>query len=168
MHTHFFEMNFHDPAPSSLNLQSAHECTQWFAYRQHVMFTNFSLYILDIMNNSITLTALYSIYQLKASHDGVKCHYLSYVLRVNTTATDKGCRDRQTDIHTCVILKVCDNDCTAMGTRMAPSYANLFMGFLHSAIEKPSLWLCFINDIFLLWPHGPNSLAQFLECLNGS
>ena len=41
---------------------------------------------------------------------------------------------------------------TAMGTHMAPSYANLFMGFLeqdflHSAVEKPSLWLRFIDDI---------------------
>ena len=38
--------------------------------------------------------------------------------------------------------------------------------FLHSAVEKPSLWLHFIDDIFLLWPHGPNSLTQFLERLN--
>ena len=54
---------------------------------------------------------------------------------------------------------------------MASPYANLFMSlleqdFLHSAVKKPSLWLRFIDDIFLLWPHGPNYLTQFLECLN--
>ena len=60
---------------------------------------------------------------------------------------------------------------TAMGTRMAPSYANLFMDqleqkLLNSEHYKPSLWLRFINNIFLLWPHGPESLFTFLEWLN--
>ena len=58
-----------------------------------------------------------------------------------------------------------------MGTCMALSYANLLMGylqqkFLGSQLDKPSLWLRFINDIFLLWPHGPDSLTAFLEQLN--
>ena len=60
---------------------------------------------------------------------------------------------------------------TIMGTRMAPSYCNLFMGFIEQdfldfIVEKPSLWLHLMDDIFLLWPQGPNSLTQFLECLN--
>ena len=60
---------------------------------------------------------------------------------------------------------------TAMGTRMAPSYANLFMGsleedFLNSEDSKPDLWLRFIDDIFLLWTHGHDSLLLFLERLN--
>ena len=60
---------------------------------------------------------------------------------------------------------------TAMGTHMAPSYANLFMGhleqkFLNSEPYKPSLWLRFIDDIFLHWPDGPDSLITFLERLN--
>ena len=60
---------------------------------------------------------------------------------------------------------------TAMGTCMAPSYANLFMGnleqkFLGTQLDKPSLWLRFIDDIFLLWPHGPDSLTNFLKQLN--
>ena len=59
----------------------------------------------------------------------------------------------------------------AVGTHMAPSYANLFMGhleqdFLGSQLDKPSLWLRFIDDIFLLWCHGPNSFTAFLEWLN--
>jgi len=43
----------------------------------------------------------------------------------------------------------------AMGTRMAPSYANLYMGsleedFLNSEDSKPDLWLRFIDDIFFV------------------
>ncbi|XP_053372926.1 uncharacterized protein LOC128546436 [Mercenaria mercenaria] len=42
---------------------------------------------------------------------------------------------------------------TAMGTRMAPTYASLFMGklesdFLANTTVKPSLWLRFLDDIF--------------------
>ena len=60
---------------------------------------------------------------------------------------------------------------TAMGILIAPSNANLFMGyleqdFLNSELDKPSLWLSFINDIFLLWPHCLGSLTTFLEQLN--
>lgn len=60
---------------------------------------------------------------------------------------------------------------TAMGTRMAPSFANLFMGllersFLNSQTLKPFIWLRFIDDIFLLWQHGNESLSTFLNNLN--
>ena len=41
---------------------------------------------------------------------------------------------------------------TAMGTKMAPSYANLFMGFvekdlLERCLKKPLVWFCYIDDI---------------------
>jgi len=60
---------------------------------------------------------------------------------------------------------------TAMGTRMAPSYANLFMGlfetnFLSSKSLKPLAWFRFIDDIFFIWQHGLESLIHFLEKLN--
>lgn len=60
---------------------------------------------------------------------------------------------------------------TAMGTRMAPSYANLFMGKLEQAFLKtqkvqPDCWFRFIDDIFLLWTAGIDSLNQFLQELN--
>ena len=53
---------------------------------------------------------------------------------------------------------------------MAPSYANLFMGsleedFLNLEDSKPDLWLRFIDDIFLLWTQGHDSLL-FIESLN--
>ena len=48
---------------------------------------------------------------------------------------------------------------TAMGTCMATSFANLFMGrFEQQAIEnapfKPPVWKRFIDDGFMIWSHG--------------
>src|SRR5436190_13191713 len=62
---------------------------------------------------------------------------------------------------------------TAMGTRMAPSYANLFMGlfesrFLSKQKLKPLKWFRFIDDIFFIWQHGVESLNEFLNNLNSS
>jgi len=60
---------------------------------------------------------------------------------------------------------------TAMGTRMTPSYANLFMGrletqYLNSTSLEPFTWLRYINDIFLICTHGQESLETFLQNLN--
>ena len=48
---------------------------------------------------------------------------------------------------------------TAMGTHMAPSYANLFVGkFEEQAIDisvlKPFIWRRFIDDIVMIWKRG--------------
>ena len=58
-----------------------------------------------------------------------------------------------------------------MGTRMAPSYANLFMGkFEQQAIEnatyKPFVWRRFIDDIFMVWTEGEEHLKTFISYLN--
>ena len=47
---------------------------------------------------------------------------------------------------------------TAMGTKMAPQYANVFMAnleenFLQNTHNKPLIYLRYIDDIFLLWTH---------------
>ena len=60
---------------------------------------------------------------------------------------------------------------TAMGTGVAPNYANLFMDrFETKALEnwplKPSLWLIFIDDIFMIWTHGEDNLNKFITYLN--
>ena len=44
---------------------------------------------------------------------------------------------------------------TAIGTRMAPAYANIFMHDLESRLldlapVKPFLWLRYIDDIFMI------------------
>ena len=60
---------------------------------------------------------------------------------------------------------------TAMDTRMAPSYANLFVGnFEQLAIEnaplKPFVWWRYIDDIFIIWTEGEHNLKTFIDYLN--
>jgi len=60
---------------------------------------------------------------------------------------------------------------TAMGTCMAPNYANLFMGkleksFIETQEFKPYIWYRFIDDIFMIWLHGPDKLNNFILALN--
>ena len=60
---------------------------------------------------------------------------------------------------------------TAMGTKLAPSYANLFMtkfeqDHVYTYHLQPTLWKRFINDIFLIWPHWMDSLLEFIQHLN--
>ena len=60
---------------------------------------------------------------------------------------------------------------TAMGTKMAPSYASIFMGQLEKHLlgtcdYKPVLWLRFLDDIFLIWNHSEEKLVEFLENIN--
>ena len=60
---------------------------------------------------------------------------------------------------------------TAMGTRMAPSYANIFMGKLEQQLlartrKGPPIWWRYIDDIFVLWNHGEESLNSFVEEIN--
>ena len=62
---------------------------------------------------------------------------------------------------------------TAMGTRMAPSYANLFMGFLetdllNSSPDKPLVWYRYIDDVFFIWTHGREKLDEFLNFCNNN
>ena len=58
-----------------------------------------------------------------------------------------------------------------MGTSLAPNYANLFMDrFETKALagfpQKPLTWKRFIDDIFLVWTHGEESLKTFIDYLN--
>ena len=60
---------------------------------------------------------------------------------------------------------------TAMGTRVAPTLANLFMGyfeekFVYTRELQPTLWARFIDDIFIVWPHGRRELESFITHLN--
>ena len=63
------------------------------------------------------------------------------------------------------------NQGTAIGTKMAPSYAILFMSefeqkFLENYPLKPYVWWRYIDDIFIIWEHGEEKLKEFLEHLN--
>ena len=62
---------------------------------------------------------------------------------------------------------------TAMGTQVAPSFANIFMSwfedkFVYTYTPKPLLWKRYIDDVFMIWPHGQESLNTFMEHLNAS
>ncbi len=67
---------------------------------------------------------------------------------------------------------------TAMGSTMAPNYANLYVGlfeqkFIFNGLQNsflPSivLWRRYIDDIFMLWSGTENQLLQFYSFLNTS
>ncbi|KAJ8032688.1 hypothetical protein HOLleu_26285 [Holothuria leucospilota] len=56
---------------------------------------------------------------------------------------------------------------TAMGTSVAPSYANIFMGTLAQEIHNltsyilPNIWKSFIDDIQFLWTSTSRNLSLF-------
>ncbi|KAJ8032026.1 hypothetical protein HOLleu_25430 [Holothuria leucospilota] len=62
---------------------------------------------------------------------------------------------------------------TAIGTKMAPAYANIFMGVLErdllaASSFKPEVWFRFIDDIFMIWTHGREKLMHFLQFINSA
>ena len=62
---------------------------------------------------------------------------------------------------------------TAMGTRVAPSYANLFMARLEYRLlanceYKLPLYLRYIDDIFSIFPYSEADLHKFMHYINNS
>jgi hypothetical protein len=60
---------------------------------------------------------------------------------------------------------------TAMGTKLAPGYAINSMGkfeqrYVYTYHKQPLLFLRYIDDIFIIWTHGRESLMEFIEYLN--
>ena len=62
---------------------------------------------------------------------------------------------------------------TAMGSPFAPNFANIFMYTCENQIlatapeqKTPIIWKRFIDDIFLVWTHGEESLLKFLDHCN--
>ena len=60
---------------------------------------------------------------------------------------------------------------TAIGTKFAPSYAVLYMSeFEEKGIStfhfKPWVWWRYIDDVFMIWQHGEESLKEFFTHLN--
>lgn len=60
---------------------------------------------------------------------------------------------------------------TAMGTKMAPSYANIFMGILEKEMLsnselQPHIWLRFIDDIFAIYRATEDKVKTHIEYLN--
>ena len=96
---------------------------------------------------------------------------------MTTDATQKFDSDAtQTEIPTNGIIDLADFEFddkhylqkrgTTIGTRMAPSYANLFMHDLESKLlapVKPFIWSRYIDDIFMVWTEGEEKLLEFLK-----
>ncbi len=62
---------------------------------------------------------------------------------------------------------------TAMGTKMAPAYANIFMAELEEKLlndytKKPILWKRYIDDILCIWPGPPSEIQTFINYLNSA
>ena len=64
---------------------------------------------------------------------------------------------------------------TAMGTRVAPNFANVYMGrFEENFVYKTEwsnyviIWVRFIGDIFLIWKGDRDSLTEFIDHLNNA
>ena len=60
---------------------------------------------------------------------------------------------------------------TAMGSPLSPVVAGLFMEdfeqtALMTADREPKLWLRYVDDTFIVWPHGRTQLTTFLDHLN--
>jgi hypothetical protein len=60
---------------------------------------------------------------------------------------------------------------TAMGKSYSPIVAELYMQFyesiaLESCEQKPKLWVRYVDDTFVIWPFGAESLPEFLNHLN--
>jgi hypothetical protein len=59
-----------------------------------------------------------------------------------------------------------------MGSPLSPVIANFFMeDFEKKATEqatnKPVCWFRYVDDTFVIWPHGQEKLTEFLKHLNG-
>ncbi|GFG37926.1 hypothetical protein Cfor_07414 [Coptotermes formosanus] len=57
-----------------------------------------------------------------------------------------------------------------MGSPLSPVIANFFMEdfeerALQQATLKPLCWFRYMDDTFVIWPHGPINLEEFLERL---
>jgi hypothetical protein len=62
-------------------------------------------------------------------------------------------------------------DGMAMGSSLSPIVSNIYMEHfeklaLDSEQQKPSLWLRYVDDTFVIWPHGADRLQNFLTHFN--
>ena len=60
---------------------------------------------------------------------------------------------------------------TAMGTKMAVAFANIFMAsiekeILRQSVKKPLTWKRFIDDVFCLWDANKEEIENFIEQAN--
>ena len=62
---------------------------------------------------------------------------------------------------------------TAIGTRLAPSFAKIFMNHfekvhVYTYPLQPNAWYRYIDNIFMIWNHGHDELNKFINHLNNA
>ncbi|XP_047665625.1 uncharacterized protein LOC113646099 isoform X1 [Tachysurus fulvidraco] len=60
---------------------------------------------------------------------------------------------------------------TAMGKMFAPSYANIYMAYWERTLqskftERPALYFRYLDDLFGVWSHGPESFDRYVALAN--
>jgi len=63
-------------------------------------------------------------------------------------------------------------DGIAMGSPLSPVIANFFLEniekkAIEQATHRPAHWYRYVDDTFVIWPHGQQKLTEFLNYLNG-
>ena len=54
-----------------------------------------------------------------------------------------------------------------MGSPLSPIVANLFMeAFEEKAVLQPRMWVRYVDDTLVLWPHEEDELTQFTTAIN--
>ena len=66
---------------------------------------------------------------------------------------------------------MCEISGTAIGTKLAPPYACIYMEYMENQFLKneqiqPWIWFRYIDDIFFIWTASEKELDDFLERLN--
>ena len=74
-------------------------------------------------------------------------------------------------ISPCVYVFGTQTSSAAMGSPVSPVVANLYMEVfeqeaIEQALDKPKLWVRYVDDTFVIWQHGQDKLESFLEHLN--
>jgi hypothetical protein len=64
------------------------------------------------------------------------------------------------------------NDGVAMGSSLSPVIANFYVEdfektTIEQATHKPACWYRYVDDTFVIWPHGQDRLQDFLNHING-
>jgi hypothetical protein len=59
-----------------------------------------------------------------------------------------------------------------MCIQLSPVIANFYMEDFEEMVldrtpHKPLCWFRYVDDTFVIWPHGPDRLKDFLDHLNG-
>ena len=60
-----------------------------------------------------------------------------------------------------------------MGSPLSPILANLYMEYFESSLIptipdnlRPKVWLRYVDDVFVIYPHNEDALQEFLNRLN--